>query len=121
MHFCIEFNIEWPIQVPTRPGGETPCNDQKCPAITIRASLNRSGEQLGYGSLRILLSLDVASNIDKHLRRSNHSDLSVGINPWRTFGDIYPHSLQVNCNVIRQYDLMNAGATSPPLQKIQLI
>ena len=88
--------------------------------LTMQMALDISAEELGYGGLRILLSPDVASKIDGLLWRSNHYDLGVGINPC-TFGDIDPASLQVNCDVIRQYDLLNAGAASPSLQDIQSI
>jgi len=88
--------------------------------LTMQLHLDISAEELGYGSLRILLSPDIASKIDGLLWRNSPSDLGVGLNPC-TFGDCDPASLQGNCDVIRQYDLLNAGAASPSLQDIQAI
>ena len=88
--------------------------------LTMQLALDTAAEGLGYGSLRILLTLDVASKIDNLLWRNHLADLTVGINPF-TFGDIDPDSIQASCDVIRQYDLLNAGAASPSLQDIQSI
>ena len=47
--------------------------------LTMWMALDNSAEQLGCGSLRILLSPDLASKIDRLLWCSNHSDLWVWV------------------------------------------
>jgi hypothetical protein len=88
--------------------------------LSMQLALDTSAEELGYGSLRIQLSPDVASKIDGLLWQCSPYDLGVGINPC-TFGDSDPESAQVNSDVIRQFDLLNDGAASPSLQDIQAI
>jgi hypothetical protein len=86
----------------------------------MQMALDEASEDLGHGNLKILLSPDVASKIDGLLWKSSHSDLGVGINPF-TFGDTDPESLQVNCDVIRQYDLLDTGSAAPSLSDLQSI
>jgi hypothetical protein len=84
----------------------------------MQMALDTSAEELGYGNLRIQLSPDVASKIDGLLWKCSSRDLGMGINPC-TFGDSDPDSMQVNCDVIRQFDLLNDGGASASLQDIQ--
>jgi hypothetical protein len=88
--------------------------------LTMQMALDEASEDLGCGNLKILLSPDVASKIDGLLWKSSHSDLGVGVNPC-TFGDADPESLQVNCDVMRQYDLLNTGSAAPSLSDLQSI
>jgi hypothetical protein len=93
-------------------------NGKKKARLTMQLALDESAQHLAYGTLRIVLTPDVASKIDGLMWRSSHTDLGVGINPC-TFGDSDPESSQVNSDVIRQYDLLNDGGASPSLQDIQ--
>jgi hypothetical protein len=85
----------------------------------MQMALDEASEDLGCGNLKILLSPDVASRIDGLLWKSSHSDLlGVGVNP-RAFGDTDPESVQVNCDVVRQCDLLNTGSAAPSLSDLQ--
>mgnify|MGYP000181859540 CR=1 FL=1 len=86
--------------------------------LSMQIALDDAAEELGYGNLKIILSPDVASKIDGLLWRSSHSDLGVSINPC-AFGDTDPETLQVNCDIIRQHDLLNTGSAAPTLSDLQ--
>jgi hypothetical protein len=88
--------------------------------LSMQLALDEASEELGYGNLRILLSPDTASKIDGLLWKSSRTDLGVGINPC-TFNDGDPDSVQLSTDIIRQYDMLNAGAAAPSLSDLQSI
>jgi hypothetical protein len=104
-----------PVHQATVQGG------RKKAQLSMQMALDEASEELGCGSLRILLSPDVASKINGSLWKSSQSDLGVNLNPCTLFGDSDPDSSQINSDVIRQHDSLNTGAAAPSLSDLQSI